>query len=145
MSRLLRTTIVAPLAVTALGLALTGCGGSSKSSDTATQSSSAAPATQSSAEASASAAAEPGTLAAACPQIDAVMGANPDADPAGTAKKLEDIQAQVTTPDADVIGALAAAYAAIAVDPNGPVQELSDSARALGAACETATTAPRPN
>lgn len=60
---------------------------------------------------------------------------------------------QVTTPDADLIGALAAAYQAVADNPNTPAGQpegqrmaaaLSESAMALGAACQSATTAPRP-
>ena len=82
------------------------------------------------------------------------MLGNPDADPAGTAKKLDDIKAKVTTPDADLIGALAAAYQAIADNPNVAADQpegkqmastLSDSAKAMGAACQSATTAPGPN
>lgn len=73
------------------------------------------------------------------------MGGEPDADPAGTAKKLEDIKAQVTTTDADLIEALAAAYTSIAENPSAPTQPLTDSAKALGAACQSATTAPQPN
>ena len=82
------------------------------------------------------------------------MLGNPDADAAGTAKKLEDIKAEVTTPDADLIGALAAAYQAVADNPAVPADQpqgqqmattLSDSAKALGAACQSATTAPGPN
>ncbi len=142
MSRLLTTTLVAPIAVAALSLSLSGCGGSSTSSTASSASSSSASASTS---ASATAAAESGTLAAVCSQIDTVMGDNPDADPAGTAKKLEDIKAEVTTPDADLIEAVAAAYTAIAEDPNGPAEQLYDSSKALGAACQSATTAPQPN
>ena len=81
------------------------------------------------------------------------MLGNPDADAAGTAKKLNDIKAKVTTPDADLIGALAAAYQAIADNPNVPADQpegkqmasaLSDSSKAMGAACQSATTAPGP-
>ncbi|MGV0990797.1 MAG: hypothetical protein ACOYB7_00955 [Mycobacterium sp.] len=138
--------LVAPIAAAALALSLSGCGGSSTSS-TASSASSATTASATSVSESASAAAspEPGTLAAACPQLDALMGGNPDADPAGTAKKLEDIKAEVTTPDADLIEALATAYTVIAGNPSVAPDQLSASATALGAACQSATTAPRPN
>lgn len=71
----------------------------------------------------------------------------PDADPAGTAQKLEEIQAKITTPDADLVGNLAAAYTAIAANPSdtGAQGKLSTSASALGAGCELATTAPGHN
>lgn len=151
MARLFTTTLVTPIAVAALSLSLSGCGGSS-STTTASSASSASSTSSASSESSApsastsvSATAEAGTLAAACSQLDAVMEADPDADPAGTAMKLEDIKTQVTTPDADLIEALAAAYTAIAADPTGPTEALSSSAKALGAACQSATTAPRPN
>lgn len=61
---------------------------------------------------------------------------------------------EVTTPDADLIGALAAAYQAVADNPDVPADQpegqqlttaVSDSTKALGAASESATTAPRPN
>lgn len=158
MSKLLTTTLAAPLAV-GLCLSLAGCGGSSTSttvSSASSAASSAASAVESAASGAASAAAAPaaGTLAASCSQIDAVMEGNPDSDPAGTAKKLEDIKAEVTTPDADLIEALAAAYTAIAGSPGvgadtAAGQQLTNalttSAQALGAACQMATTAPRPN
>ena len=95
-----------------------------------------------------------GTLAAACPDIDAIMMGDPDADPAGTAQKLDEIKARVTTPDADLIDAVAAAYADIANNPTVAADEpagqqmmttLSDASRALGGACQSATSAPRPN
>jgi hypothetical protein len=82
------------------------------------------------------------------------MEANPDSDPAGTAAKLEEIMAEVTTPDADLIGALADAYSEIADNPDvmsdspdgqAMADALSNSAKSLGAACQTATTAPGPN
>ena len=149
MPKLLTTALVAPIAVAALSLSLSGCGGSSTSSTASSTSSSASASSESSASASTSASApsgaEPGTLAAACSQIDTVMGDNPDADPAGTAKKLEDIKAEVTTPDADLIEAVAAAYTAFAENPNGPAEQLYESSKALGAACQSATTAPQPN
>ena len=142
MPRLLTTTLIAPIAVAALSLSLSGCGGSQSSSTSSASSTTSASATMS---ASAAATAEAGTLAAACSQIDAVMGNNPDADPAATAKKLEDIKAEVTTPDADLIEALVVAYTAIAENPAGPADDVYNSAKALGAACESATTAPKPN
>lgn len=61
---------------------------------------------------------------------------------------------EATTPDADLIGALAAAYQAVADNPGVPADQpegrqmvtaLSESAMALGAACQNATTAPGPN
>lgn len=82
------------------------------------------------------------------------MEASPDVDAAGTATKLEDIKTQVTTPDAELIGALAAAYQAVADNPDVSADQpegqqlattLSESATALGAACQSATTAPVPN
>ncbi|MCB0932715.1 MAG: hypothetical protein KDB71_12550 [Mycobacterium sp.] len=157
MSRLLTTTLIAPIAAAALCLSLSGCGDSSNSStasssasSSSSTSSSSAPSsadasTSASTEATANATAEAGTLAAVCTQIDAVMEGEPDADPAGTAKKLEDIKAEVTTTDADLIEALAAAYGAIAENPSAPTQPVADSAKALGAACQNATTAPQPN
>ena len=81
------------------------------------------------------------------------MGGNPDADPAGTAKKLEDIKTAVPAPDADLIEAVAAAYNAIAAEPNVPLDQpagqqmaaaVTNSTKALGAACAKAT-APQPN
>lgn len=163
MPRLLTTTLVAPIAMAALGLSLSGCGGSSTSSTASSAMSAASSAVDSASSAVSSAAssvssaassaassavassAEAGSLAAACPEIDALMMGNPDADPAGTAKQLEAIKATVTTPDADLIEALAAAYTEIAANPNAPTEALSSSAKALGAACQTATTAPTPN
>ena len=162
MSRLRTTTVITSIAVAGLSLSLSGCGGSSTSS-TASSASSAVSSASSAVSSAASSAASPagaptraaaGTLAAACSQIDEVMLGNPDADPAGTAKKLDDIKAKVTTPDADLIGALAAAYQAIADNPNVAADQpegkqmastLSDSAKAMGAACQSATTAPGPN
>ncbi len=156
MSRLLTTALTAPIAVAALSLSLVGCGGSSTSSVASSAASSAASAGSSVASSAASAAtsaassaasavAAAGSLGASCSQIDAVMEASPDADPAGTAKKLEEIKAGVTTSDADLIEALASAYSAVAGVPN-PTPEQSaavgDSAKALGAACQTATTTP---
>lgn len=149
------TTLLAPFVVAALSLSLAGCGGSSTS--TTSSSSASASSTASASEsmsASTPASAAAGSLAASCSQIDAVMEADPDSDAAGTAAKLEGIKAQVTSPDADLIGALATAYQAIADNPDVSADQpegqqmattLSESAKALGAACQSATTAPRPN
>lgn len=157
MSRVLNTALIAPIAVAALSLSLSGCGGSSTSttaSSASTASSAATSASAAAAPASTQDSATAGTLAASCAEIDAVMESNPDADAAATAKTLDDIKMQVTTPDADLIGALAAAYQAVADNPDVSADspagqqmaaDLSDSATALGAACQTATTAPRPN
>lgn len=154
MPKLITTALVIPLAV-GLSLSLSGCGGSSSTSASSAASSVASSAA-SAASSAVSAATEPaaGSLAASCSQIDAVMEGNPDSDPAGTAKKLEDIKASVTTPEAGLIEALAAAYTAIAGSPGVGADTaagqqltsaLTTSATALGAACQAATTAPRPN
>jgi hypothetical protein len=158
MSRVVRSALVAPIAVAVLGVALSGCGGSSTSTTASSSSASSASATSESASettaAAAPASAAAGSLAAACTQIDAVMETNPDADAAGTAKKLEGIKAQVTTPDADLIEAVAAAYQAIADNPNVMAADpagqamataVTNSSKALGAACQSATTAPGHN
>ena len=163
MSRVARTTLVAPIAVgAALIVTLSGCSNSSTSSTVSSASSamsSASSAASSAVSSATSAMAAPasaaaGSLAASCSQIDAVMEANPDADAAGTAKKLEAIKAGVTTPDADLIEAVAAAYQAIADNPNVPAADpageamataLTNSSKALGAACQSATTAAGPN
>ena len=157
MPKLLTTALITPLAV-GMCLSLSGCGGST--STTASSAASAASAAVSSATEAASSAVSAatapaaGSLAASCSQIDAVMEGNPDSDPAGTAKKLEDIKASVTTPEAGLIEALAAAYTAIAGSPGVGADTaagqqltsaLTTSATALGAACQAATTAPRPN
>lgn len=145
MSKQLPTLLITPIALAAVAMSLSGCGGSS----TSTTASSASPAATTSAPADAAT----GSLAASCSKIDAVMAADPDSDPAGTAAKLADIQAEVTTPDADLIGALADAYGAIADNPNvvasspegeAMISALSDASKAMGAACQTATMAPGP-
>lgn len=132
------------IAVAALGATLSGCGSSSTSAP-----SSSTP----SASAATSAAAASGTLASVCPQIDAIMTGNADSDPAGTAQKLDEIKAKVTTPDADLIDAVAAAYADIANNPNVPADQpagqqmittLSDASKALGSACQSTSSAPNP-
>ncbi len=147
------TIVIAPIALAALSLSLSGCGDQSKST-TASPASSVSESASASTSGSAPTAAAEGTLAASCSQIDAVMEASPDVDAAGTARKLEDIKTQVTTPDAELIGALAAAYQAVADNPDVSADQpegqqlattLSESATALGAACQSATTAPVPN
>jgi hypothetical protein len=134
-TRLLTNSLAAIITAAAIGATVSGCGSSSTS----------APPTSEAAS---------GTLADACPEIDAVMGGDPDSDPAGTAQKLDQIKAGVTTSDADLIGALATAYADIATNPNVAADQpdgqqmmtaLSDASQALGAACQNPTGAPRPN
>lgn len=80
--------------------------------------------------------------------------ANPYDDTAGTAQQLEGIKVQFSAPDADLAGALASAYQAVADNrdvladaPEGQqvATTLSESAMALGAACQSATTAPVPD
>lgn len=75
------------------------------------------------------------------------MLGNPDADPAGTAQQLEAIKDKITTPDADLVENVAAAYSAIAANPNDTEAQgnLSTASRALGAGCESATTVPGHN
>jgi hypothetical protein len=75
------------------------------------------------------------------------MMGTPDADPAGTAAQLEAIKAKITTPDAELVENLAAAYTAIAANPaDTEVQnKVSTTASALGAGCQTATGAPAHN
>ena len=145
MSKLPKNNLSVIIAVAAISATLPGCGSSQTSSPPASSASSAA---------SSAAGAADGTLAAACPDIDAIMMGDPDADPAGTAQKLDEIKARVTTPDADLIDAVAAAYADIANNPTVAADEpagqqmmttLSDASRALGGACQSATSAPRPN
>ena len=145
MSKLPKNNLSVIIAVAAISATLPGCGSSPTSSPPASSASSAA---------SSAAGAADGTLAAACPDIDAIMMGDPDADPAGTAQKLDEIKARVTTPDADLIDAVAAAYADIANNPTVAADEpagqqmmttLSDASRALGGACQSATSAPRPN
>jgi hypothetical protein len=130
-------------AAAALALSISACG-SSTTSETASP----ATATVTSATPPPMAAEEmAGTLAGACGDIDAVMLGEPDADPVGTAASLEEISEAISTPDAELVENLAAAYAEIALTPDDPaVQErLSSAASALGAGCELATTAPAPN
>jgi hypothetical protein len=82
-----------------------------------------------------------------CTEIDKIMLGDPDADPAGTAQKLEAIKANITTPDADLVENVAAAYSAIAANPSDAAVQnnLSTASSALGAGCQTATGAPAHN
>ncbi len=131
--------VLASCATALVTLSVSACGGSTStmtSSMTSSMSSSMSPT-----------AAAGGTLASVCTDIDAIMMGTPDADPAGTAEKLEAIKARVSTPDADLIENVAAAYAALAANPNDTEAQakLATSSSALGAGCELATTAPGPN
>lgn len=138
--------VLASCATAAFAVTVTACGGST-SSTTSSASSAMSSAASSAVSSATSAAAAEGTLASVCTEIDGIMLGSPDADPAGTAKQLEAIQVKVTTDDADLIGNLAAAYSAIAANPGDTAAQgaLADSAKALGAGCEMATTAPKPN
>jgi len=120
---------------------------SSAASSAASVASSAASSAVSSASEAAGAAAAQGSLASVCTEIDTLMMGNPDADPAGTAKQLESIKEKITTPDADLVENLAAAYTAIAANPTDTdaQNKVSTSARALGAGCQSATGAPAHN
>lgn len=141
--------VLTSLASAAVAVSMTACG-SSPSSSTSSSSSSVASSAASSAESSASAAAAApaeGTLASVCTEIDTIMLGNPDADPAGTAQRLEAIKAKVTTPDADLVENVAAAYSAIAANPTDTEVQgnLSTASSALGAGCQSATGAPAHN
>ena len=138
--------VLASCATAAFSVTVTACGGS-MSSTTSSASSAMSSAASSAVSSATSAAAAEGTLASVCTEIDGIMLGSPDADPAGTANQLEAIQVKVTTDDADLIGNLAAAYSAIAANPGDTAAQsaLADSAKALGAGCEMATTAPKPN
>ena len=148
------TTVLTTVTAAAVALGLTACGSSpssTMSSATSAASSAVSAATSaasSAASAASSAVAAPatGSLASMCTDIDGIMLGDPDADPAGTARQLEAIQAKITTPDADLVGNLAAAYAAIAADPEDTAlqSELSTAASALGAGCQSATGTPAP-
>jgi len=145
----LSKVVLASCATAAVALGLTACGGSTSStvssaSSAASSAASAASSAASSATSAIAAAAAEGTLASVCTEIDGIMMGKPDADPAGTAAQLEAIQAKVDTPDADLIGNLAAAYTAVAANPTDTEAQgkVSTSASALGAGCESATTAP---
>ncbi|MGI9164669.1 MAG: hypothetical protein ACR2JI_17360 [Mycobacterium sp.] len=142
----LSKVVLASCATAAVAVSVTACGGSTTSS-TASSAASAASSVASSATSAIAAAAAEGTLASVCTEIDGVMMGKPDADPAGTAAQLEAIKAKVSTPDADLIENVAAAYSAIAADPadTEAQSKLSTSATALGAGCQTATTVPGPN
>lgn len=88
-----------------------------------------------------------GTLASECGAIDAIMSGEPDADPAGTAAKLEEIKAKISTPDAELVGHLAEAYQGAAANPHDPAlhEQVQSSATELGQACHSATTSAKPN
>ena len=144
----LSKVVLASCATAALALSLSACGGSTSSTvSSASSASSAAASAASSATSAIAAAAGEGTLASVCTEIDGVMMGSPDADPAGTAAQLEDIKAKVTTPDADLLENVAAAYTALAANPADTEAQakLETSAKALGAGCQLATTAPGPN
>ena len=150
MPRRLTTILVVPIAAAALSLAVSGCGGSRTSTTSSPASSATATATASSAAAGATA----GSLAAACPEIDAVMNADPDSDATGTARKLAAIKAKVTGPDADLIGALEAAYQTAADNANIPgdspeatkiTDAVTNTAKALGTACRSTSTTAHAN
>lgn len=134
---------LASCATAIVTLSVSACGGSTSSTTTSAES----PTATSAAASPTAKAAAAGTLASVCSDIDAVMMGTPDADPAGTAKTLEAIKAEVSTPDADLIGNVAAAYAALAANPNDTEAQakLATSSTALGAGCELATTTPGPN
>ena len=152
------TTVLTTVTAAAVALGLTACGSSPSSTMSSATSaassaassavSAATSAASSAASAASSAVAAPatGSLASMCTDIDGIMLGDPDADPAGTALQLEAIQAKITTPDADLVGNLAAAYAAIAADPEDTAlqSELSTAASALGAGCQSATGTPAP-
>lgn len=138
----LAKVVLASCATALVTLSVSACGGSTTSTMTSTMTSS-----MSSSMSPTAAAAAAGTLASVCTDIDAIMMGTPDSDPAGTAEKLEAIKARVSTPDADLIENVAAAYAALAANPNDMEAQakLATSSTALGAGCELATTAPGPN
>jgi hypothetical protein len=75
------------------------------------------------------------------------MMGSPDADPAATAEKLDEIKAKISTAEAELVGNTADAYKAIAANPNDPAaqEQLKSSAGALGAGCQSATTTAKPN
>jgi hypothetical protein len=75
------------------------------------------------------------------------MSGEPDADPAGTAAKLEEIKAKISTPDAELVGHLAEAYQGAAANPHDPAlhEQVQSSATELGQACHSATTSAKPN
>jgi len=129
----IRKAVVGTLASTVIALPITSCGGSTSTSPASPPASAASMAVP--------AAAADGTLGSVCEEIDAVMLADPDADPAGTAQQLEAIKAKITTPDADLVESVAAAYSALAVDPDDTeaLDSLSTAASALGAGCQSAT------
>lgn len=137
----LAKVVLASCATALVTLSVSACGGSTSTMTSSMTSS------MTSIESPTAAAAAEGTLASVCTDIDAIMMGTPDSDPAGTSEKLEAIKARVSTPDADLIENVAAAYAALAANPNDTEAQakLATSSTALGAGCELATTAPGPN
>ena len=137
----LAKVVLASCATALVTLSVSACGGSTSTMTSSMTSS------MTSIESPTAAAAAEGTLASVCTDIDAIMMGTPDSDPAGTSEKLEAIKARVSTPDADLIENVAAAYAALAANPNDMEAQakLATSSTALGAGCELATTAPGPN
>ena len=137
----LAKVVLASCATALITLSVSACGGSTSTMTSSMTSS------MTSIESPTAAAAAEGTLASVCTDIDAIMMGTPDSDPAGTSEKLEAIKARVSTPDADLIENVAAAYAALAANPNDTEAQakLATSSTALGAGCELATTAPGPN
>lgn len=144
-------TIVTACAAAAFVLSVTACGSSTTSEVASSASSAMSSAGSAASSIASSAAAQPaaadGTLASVCSEIDSVMMAEPDADPAGTAATLGAIATRISTPDAELVENLADAYTDIAASPDDPAvqEELKTSASALGAGCELATTTATPN
>ncbi|MFI0433139.1 MAG: hypothetical protein ACH36H_08335 [Candidatus Nanopelagicales bacterium] len=142
-------TATAIVAAGMLGLALTGCGGST--SGVASEAASAASGVESAASVFAGGVAEGESAAQVrwpqvCNEVDAVMENNPDANPAATAASLNAIAAAMPAGDATVITNLANAYTAVAADPSAANQEaLKAAASAAGAACQSATQAASPS
>lgn len=139
--------VLTTFAAASVALSMTACGGSKTTSPASSASSAMSSASSAaSSEASAAMPAE-GTLASVCGEIDAIMLGNPDANPGATAKLLEAIKPRITTPDADLVENVAAAYTAIAADPNDTEAQgkLSTASAALGAGCQSATGTPGPN
>lgn len=134
-----KTALVA-CAAAAFALSVTACGSSTTSEGGSSASSAVSSATEPSGEAE-------GSLASVCGEIDTIMMGEPDADPAGTAAKLEEIKAKVSTHDADLIEHLAEAYKAIAETPHDPAvqEELKSSSTALGTSCHATTSTAKPN
>lgn len=72
---------------------------------------------------------------------------DPDSNPAATAQQLEAIKAKITTPDAELVENVAAAYTALAANPEDKEAQgkLSTASSALGAGCQSATGMPGHN